>query len=134
MARPCLLIRPIQPLSTVTPNGQQAERGGETHRVDPVHEPRHRGVERGPLERGGRHHHRRDVVKGPQRGGRQQRVDQQPVSCLACTSSATSLAWAPSAITVRLANRSRNPREDRHGARSGHSLLLSGSGAGTPPR
>jgi hypothetical protein len=54
------------------------------------------------------------------------------VSCLACTSSATSLAWAPSAITVRLANSSRNPREDRHGARSGHSpRLRAGSPADT---
>ena len=45
-----------------------------------------------------------------------------PVSCLAWTSRATSVAWVPSAMTVRLAYSSRKSREVRSGVRSARSL------------
>ncbi len=45
-----------------------------------------------------------------------------PVSCLACTSRATSVACVPSAMTVRLAYKSRKSREVRSGVRSARSL------------
>src|SRR5436305_10743360 len=45
-----------------------------------------------------------------------------PVSCLAWTSRATSVAWVPSAMTVRLAYSSRKSRAVRSGVRSARSL------------
>ena len=53
---------------------KQRRRGGE---LLPADQPRQRGVEGGPLQGGGRHHHRRDGVERPQGGTRKQRVDQE---------------------------------------------------------
>jgi len=42
----------------------------------------------------------------------------EPVSRLACTSSATSVAWLPARVIVRLANRTRKSPDVRNGRRS----------------
>ena len=42
----------------------------------------------------------------------------EPVSCLACTSRATSPALVPNRVMLRLANSSRNSRESRKGTKS----------------
>jgi hypothetical protein len=56
--------------------GQRHDRGGRRQLIA-RHDARGRRLERGPLQRGERHHQPRDHVQRPQQGMRQQRVEQQ---------------------------------------------------------